>query len=54
MILRKIFLLCALILSSGFVLPAGAEQVQLKPFTPGSYQKLLDSNADKPFMLVIW
>ncbi|UJO99491.1 MAG: hypothetical protein LZF64_09810 [Nitrosomonas sp.] len=54
MTLRKIFLLCALILSSGFVLPAGAEQVQLKPFIPGSYQKLLDSNADKPFMLVIW
>lgn len=31
-----------------------AEQATLKPFVPGSYQQLLDSNANKPFMLVIW
>lgn len=31
-----------------------AEQATLKPFASGSYQQLLDSNTNKPFMLVIW
>jgi thiol-disulfide isomerase/thioredoxin len=37
-----------------FALPIQAEQATLKPFVSGSYQQLLDSNANKPFMLVIW
>ena len=41
-------LLCSMALS------VHAEQAQLKPFVSGSYQQLLDSNANKPFMLVIW
>jgi thiol-disulfide isomerase/thioredoxin len=49
----KFFPLCLLILSS-FSQLSHAEQAKLKPFVPGSYQQLLDSNADKPFMLVIW
>ena len=35
-------------------IPAQAEKVQLKHFVPGSYQQLLEKNADKPFMLAIW
>jgi thiol-disulfide isomerase/thioredoxin len=31
-----------------------AETNTLKPFTSGSYKQLLESNANKPFMLVIW
>jgi thiol-disulfide isomerase/thioredoxin len=41
-------LLCSMALS------VHAEQAKLKPFVSGSYQQLLDSNANKPFMLVIW
>lgn len=54
MISRKILLIYVFVLSFSFVLPASAEQVQLKHFVPGSYQKLLKNKADKPFMLVIW
>lgn len=31
-----------------------AEDHRLKPFIAGSYQQLLESNANKPLMLVIW
>lgn len=31
-----------------------AESSELKPFAPGVYQHLLDSRANRPFMLVIW
>jgi hypothetical protein len=31
-----------------------AETAALKPFVAGSYQQLLGSKANKPFMLVIW
>ncbi|MDO9470319.1 MAG: TlpA family protein disulfide reductase [Nitrosomonas sp.] len=54
MISRKILLIYVFVLSFSFVLPASAEQVQLKHFVPGSYQKLLKNKPDKPFMLVIW
>jgi thiol-disulfide isomerase/thioredoxin len=33
---------------------AHAESPTLKPFTSGSYQQILTSNAGKPFMLAIW
>ena len=33
---------------------AQAEPQNLKPFTSGSYQQILTSNAGKPFMLAIW
>ncbi|MDA1343704.1 MAG: hypothetical protein O2966_07580 [Proteobacteria bacterium] len=45
---RKLFILCLLILSS-FSQLSQAEPVALKTFAPGSYQQLLDSNANKPF-----
>ncbi|MEI8573645.1 hypothetical protein JWZ98_17785 [Methylomonas sp. EFPC1] len=31
-----------------------AEQPEIKPFTPGSYQQILAVNANKPLMLAIW
>ncbi len=52
--LRKTFVNFLFILLCSMSLPAHAEQSTLKPFVPGSYQQLLDSNANKPFMLVIW
>ncbi|NOT11799.1 MAG: hypothetical protein HOP23_08215 [Methylococcaceae bacterium] len=33
---------------------AQAEQATLKPFASGSYQQLLASNSNTPFMMVIW
>ncbi len=51
---RKFLIFSCFLLSCAMALPARAEQVTLKPFAPGSYQQLLDSNANKPFMLVIW
>ncbi len=50
---RFSILLCSYLLGS-LALTAHAETTALKPFGPGSYQKLLDSKANKPFMLVIW
>ena len=41
-------ILCSIALSTY------AEQAPLKPFITGSYKQLLDNNANKPFMLVIW
>lgn len=38
-----------------FVCPSSyAEQTALKPFVSGSYQQLLTSKTNKPFMLVVW
>jgi thiol-disulfide isomerase/thioredoxin len=37
-----------------FSAPLKAENAALKPFISGSYQQLLDTNSDKPLMLVIW
>jgi len=37
-----------------FSAPLKAENATLKPFISGTYQQLLDTNADKPLMLVIW
>ena len=52
---RKFFIIFYFLLSCAITLPvAHAEQANLKPFLPGSYQQLLDSNANKPFMLVVW
>lgn len=50
---RFSFLLCSFLLGS-LAFTVQAETVVLKPFITGSYQKLLDSKANKPFMLVIW
>lgn len=52
--LQKIFCIYLFVFSFGFVFPAHAEQAQLKHFVSGSYQQLLNSNADKPFVLTIW
>ena len=51
---RKILIICHFLLLCVLALPTQAEQATLKPFVPGSYQQLLDSNPNKPFMLVIW
>ncbi len=42
------------ILLFAFAAPLSAGDNTLKPFASGSYQKMLDSKAGKPFMLVIW
>ena len=44
-----LFMLLALLTSL-----AQAEQANLKPFVTGSYQQLLASNANQPFILVAW
>ena len=51
---RKTLIICHFLLFCAIALPSHAGQATLKPFVPGSYQQLLDSNANKPFMLVIW
>lgn len=51
---RRILIICHFLLLCAIALPAHAEQATLKPFVPGSYKQLLDSSANKPFMLVIW
>ncbi|MCX7104563.1 MAG: hypothetical protein NTU70_04705 [Methylococcales bacterium] len=33
---------------------AEANQSDLKPFDAGSYQKILENNANKPFLFIIW
>jgi thiol-disulfide isomerase/thioredoxin len=33
---------------------AEANQSDLKPFEAGSYQKILENNANKPFLFIIW
>ena len=51
---KQLAIACFFLLSYLIALPSHAEPAVLKPFVPGSYQHLLDSNANKPFMLVIW
>ena len=41
-------------LLSLMALPSQADPAVLKPFVTDSYQQILDNNANKPFMLVIW
>jgi thiol-disulfide isomerase/thioredoxin len=48
---RLILLFIGLAIFANIVL---AESPTLKPFTSGSYQQLLTSNAGKPFMLAVW
>lgn len=52
--LSRIPIICYVFLLSFITLPAIAETAALKPFVAGSYQQLLDSKANKPFMLVVW
>ena len=33
---------------------AEANQSDLKPFDAGGYQKILENNANKPFLFIIW
>jgi thiol-disulfide isomerase/thioredoxin len=51
---RKILLICHLLLLCSIAQVGNAEQTPLKPFVSGSYQQLLDSKTNKPFMLVVW
>jgi thiol-disulfide isomerase/thioredoxin len=53
MSLKKLFLNLIWVLLAGFNLSAYGQSA-LKPFTTGSYQQLLASNVNKPFMLVVW
>jgi thiol-disulfide isomerase/thioredoxin len=50
---RLTIILCYLLLTI-MAQATPAETAGLKPFVAGSYRHLLDSNAQKPFMLVIW
>jgi thiol-disulfide isomerase/thioredoxin len=54
MSLKNQFLSVAVILSALLNNPASAEQPALKEFTSGSYQQILESNTNQPFMLVVW
>ena len=50
--LKKIsFLVLVLVMTCNVCVYA---QPDLKPFVSGSYQQMLDNNAKKPFMLVVW
>ncbi|MDD1615079.1 MAG: hypothetical protein CG439_154, partial [Methylococcaceae bacterium NSP1-2] len=50
--MRSKFLTIVFIFLTALANTAQAES--LKPFTSGSYQQILTSNAGKPFMLAIW
>lgn len=50
----KILITYLLFLSCSIAFPAHAEQIDLKHFTSGSYQQLLNEYANKPFVLLIW
>lgn len=52
--LKKPFLSIVVILLALVNNPAQAGQPVLKKFTSGSYQQILASNANQPFMLVVW
>ena len=54
MSLKKQFLSVAVILLALLNSPVQAGQPALKEFTSGSYQQILASNANQPFMLVVW
>ena len=51
MTLKKIFPSLAFIFLTLFTIPAQAAPA---PFVSGSYQQILSSNANRPFMLVVW
>jgi len=51
---RRILIIFHFIFLCSIVQLGNAEQTPLKPFVSGSYQQLLDSNANKPFVLVVW
>jgi hypothetical protein len=53
MSLKKQFPSVLVILLAGINSLVQAEQPDLKPFASGSYQQILASNANQPFMLVI-
>lgn len=50
--LKKVSFLLFVLLMTRHV--CGFAQPDLKPFVSGSYQKILESNHNKAFMLVIW
>jgi len=54
MSLKKQFFSLSVILLAALNSPVQAEQPVLRPFVTGSYQQILASNANQPFMLVIW
>ncbi|PTN10322.1 TlpA family protein disulfide reductase [Nitrosomonas aestuarii] len=47
-------LIISLFVSAGITMSVQAEKVDLKLFTPGSYQQLLSNHENKPVMLAIW
>jgi thiol-disulfide isomerase/thioredoxin len=51
---RKMLVIFQIIFIGSVALPVRADLATLKPFIPGSYQQLLETNANKPFILVIW
>jgi len=51
---RRILIIFHFIFLCSIVQLGNAEQTPLKLFVSGSYQQLLDSNANKPFVLVVW
>ena len=51
---RRILIIFHFIFLCSIVQLGKAEQTPLKLFVSGSYQQLLDSNANKPFVLVVW
>jgi thiol-disulfide isomerase/thioredoxin len=51
---RKMLVIFQIIFICSVALPVRADLATLKPFIPGSYQELLETNANKPFILVIW
>jgi thiol-disulfide isomerase/thioredoxin len=54
MSLKIQFLSVSVILLAVLNSPVQAEKPVLKPFKTGSYQQILASNANQPFMLVVW
>lgn len=54
MSLKKRFLSTLIILGALLSYSAGSEEFNLKPFDADSYQQILASNANKPFILVVW
>lgn len=54
MSLKKQFLSVLVILLTVLSNQIQAEPANLKPFSTGSYQQILASNTNQPFMLVVW
>lgn len=51
---RQFFFFSVLLIFFAFSSPLRAEEATLKSFVSGSYRQLLENNANKPLMLVIW